>query len=134
MKKLSVGDHVTVKIYRSGKDVLHNLHGIVGKIYHLSALIIVDEKYFNSVTKLVGNDRIVVSFHEIAELNTPTIDLNDIKSAVINSWCEGLTTPEIASRVDKSIRTVYCMLKKLGLKPNRRGNNLQWIFGEDKNC
>lgn len=134
MKKLSVGDQVTVKTYRNGKDVLHNLHGVVGKVYRFSALVVVDKDCFKSVAKLVGNDRIVVSFHEIAELNLPAIDLHDVKGAVVSSWREGLTTPEIASRVDKSIRTVYCMLKKLGLKPNRRGNNLQWIFGEDKNC
>lgn len=133
MRKLNVGDYVTVKTYRSGKDTLHNLRGVVGKVYHFSALVVVDKEHFKSVTKLVGNDRIVVDFHEIKELKLPEIDLNDVKGTVVSSWREGLTTPEIAGRVDKSIITVRRMLKKLGLKPNRKGRNSQWVFGKDEN-
>lgn len=133
MKGIEEGSTVTVKTYRHGKNVLHNLHGVVRKVYRLSALVVVDKDCFKSVAKLVGNDRIIVSLHEIAELHLPAIDLHDVKGAIISSWREGLTTPEIAIRVDKSIRTVYCTLKKLGLKPNRKRQNPQWIFEKDEN-
>ena len=133
MKGIKEGSTVTIKTYRCGKTVLHNLHGVVRKVYRFSALVVVDKDCFKSVAKLVGNDRIVVSFHEIAELHLPEIDLHDVKSAIISSWREGLTTPEIATRVDKSIRTVYCTLKKLGLKPNRQRQNPNWIFEKDEN-
>ena len=133
MKGIKEGSTVTIKTYRHGKDVLHNLHGVVGKVYRFSALVVVDKDCFKSVANLVGNDRIVVSFHEIAELHLPEIDLHDVKGTIISSWREGLTTPEIAIRVDKSIITVRRMLKKLGLKPNRKGRNSQWVFGKDEN-
>lgn len=118
MKGIKVGSMVTVTEYRSGKEILRNLHGIIFKAYENSACIIVNAEDAAPVIKLLGADRIVVSYKKIKETAAKaTLDPANAQGTerrIINGWRTGRSIDEIKSNVLKPKTTVCRVLAKYG--------------------
>lgn len=122
MKGLKEGSPVTVIEYRSGKDILRNLHGKVFKAYENSACIIISPADAAPVIKLFGVDRIVVSYKKIAEtaelVGLDPANAQGIERRIISTWGQGWSIDRIKSTVLRSESTIYRVLKKYGIDPD----------------
>ena len=124
MKGIKEGSTVTVIEYRSGKNILHNLHGTIFKAYENSACIIVDAADAAPVFKLLGVDRIVVSYKKIKETAAKAAldpaNAQGTERRIINGWRSGRSIDEIKSNVLKPRITVCRVLAKYGFDINKK--------------
>ena len=124
MKGIKEGSAVTVTEYRSGKEVFRNLHGTVFKAYENSACIIVDAADAAPVIKLLGVDRIVVSYKKIKETAAKAAldpaNAQGVERRIINGWRQGRSIDLIKSTVLQSRTTVCRVLKKYGFDINKK--------------
>lgn len=118
MKGIKEGSAVTVTEYRSGKEIFHNLHGTIFKAYENSACIIVNAEDAAPVIKLLGVDRIVVSYKKIKETAAKAAldpaNAQGLERRIINGWRQGRSIDEIKSNVLQSHTTVCRVLAKYG--------------------
>ena len=124
MKGIKEGSTVTVIEYRRGKDILHNLHGTIFKAYENSACIIVDAADAAPVLKLLGVDRIVVSYKKIKETAAKAAldpaNAQGVERRIINGWRQGRSIDLIKSNVLQSRTTVCRVLAKYGFDINKQ--------------
>ena len=124
MKVIKEGSTVTVIEYRCGKDIFHNLHGTIFKAYENSACIIISEADAAPIIKLLGVDRIVVSYKKIKETAAKAaLDPAKAQGAerrIINGWRQGRSIDEIKSTVLQSRTTVCRVLAKYGFDINKK--------------
>ena len=124
MKGIKEGSRVTVIEYRSGKNILNNLHGTIFKAYENSACIIVDAADAAPVIKLLGVDRIVASYKKIKETAAKaTLDpanAQGVERRIINGWRQGRSIDLIKSTVLQSQTTVCRVLAKYGFDINKK--------------
>lgn len=122
MKGVEIGTTVTVTEYRKGREVFRNLHGTVFKAYENSACIIVSPADAAPVIKMLGVDRIVVSYKKIAEtaelVGLDPANAQGIERRIISTWGQGWSINRIKSTVLRSESTIYRVLKKYGIDPD----------------